>query len=91
MRLVYLALAHMIKYRGHFLIEGEFNSKNNDIQKNFQDFLDTYNAIFESDLSLENSKQLEEIVKDKISKLEKKDRILKLFPRRRIRGFFQSF
>ena len=76
LRLVYLALAHMIKYRGHFLIEGEFNSKNNDIQKNFQDFLDTYNAIFESDLSLENSKQLEEIVKDKISKLEKKDRIL---------------
>ena len=91
MRLVYLALAHMIKYRGHFLIEGEFNSKNNDIQKNFQDFLDTYNAIFESDLSLENSKQLEEIVKDKISKLEKKDRILKLFLGRRIRGFFQSF
>ena len=38
LRLVYLALAHMIKYRGHFLIEGEFNSKNNDIQKNFQDF-----------------------------------------------------
>ena len=25
LRLVYLALAHMIKYRGHFLIEGEFN------------------------------------------------------------------
>ena len=91
LRLVYLALAHMIKYRGHFLIEGEFNSKNNDIQKNFQDFLDTYNAIFESDLSLENSKQLEEIVKDKISKSAKKDRILKLFPEEKNSGIFSEF
>lgn len=91
LRLVYLALAHMIKYRGHFLIEGEFNSKNNDIQKNFQDFLDTYNAIFESDLSLENSKQLEEIVKDKISKSAKKDRILKLFPGEKNSGIFSDF
>ena len=91
LRLVYLALAHMIKYRGHFLIEGEYNSKNNDIQKNFQDFLDTYNAIFESDLSLENSKQLEEIVKDKISKSAKKDRILKLFPGEKNSGIFSEF
>lgn len=91
LRLVYLALAHMIKYRGHFLIEGEFNSKNNDIQKNFQDFLDTYNAIFESDLSLENSKKLEEIVKDKISKSAKKDRILKLFPGEKNSGIFSEF
>lgn len=91
LRLVYLALAHMIKYRGHFLIEGEFNSKNNDIQKNFQDFLDTYNAIFESDLSLENSKQLEEIVKDKISKSAKKDRILKLFPGEKNSGILSEF
>lgn len=67
LRLVYLALAHMIKYRGHFLIEGDFNSRNNDIKKNFQDFLDSYNAIFESDLSLENSKQLEELLKIKLA------------------------
>lgn len=91
LRLVYLALAHMIKYRGHFLIEGDFNSKNNDIQKNFQDFLDSYNAIFESDLSLENSKQLEEIVKDKISKSAKKDRLLKLFPGEKNSGIFSEF
>lgn len=91
LRLVYLALAHMIKYRGHFLIEGDFNSKNNDIQKNFQDFLDTYNTIFESDLSLENSKQLEEIVKDKISKSAKKDRLLKLFPGEKNSGIFSEF
>jgi len=29
-RLIYLALAHMIKYRGHFLFEGEFKSSNKD-------------------------------------------------------------
>lgn len=91
LRLVYLALAHMIKYRGHFLIEGDFNSRNNDIKKNFQDFLDSYNAIFESDLSLENSKQLEEIVKDKISKSAKKDRLLKLFPGEKNSGIFSEF
>lgn len=91
LRLVYLALAHMIKYRGHFLIEGDFNSRNNDIKKNFQDFLDSYSAIFESDLSLENSKQLEEIVKDKISKSAKKERLLKLFPREKNSGIFSEF
>ena len=91
LRLVYLALAHMIKYRGHFLIEGDFNSRNNDIKKNFQDFLDTYNAIFESDLSLENSKQLEEIVKDKISKSAKKDRLLKPLPGEKNSGIFSEF
>ena len=53
--------------------------------------MDTYNAIFESDLSLENSKQLEEIVKDKISKSAKKDRILKLFPGEKNSGIFSEF
>ena len=72
LRLVYLALAHMIKYRGHFLIEGDFNSKNNDIQKNFQDFLDTYNAIFESDLSLENSNNLRKLLKIRLVNQQRK-------------------
>ena len=27
-RLVYLALAHIIKYRGHFLFEGELDTEN---------------------------------------------------------------
>lgn len=34
LRLVYLALAHMIKFRGHFLIEGKLNAENTDVQKN---------------------------------------------------------
>ena len=41
LRLVYLALAHMIKYRGHFLIEGELNAENTDVQKLFNVFVET--------------------------------------------------
>ena len=45
LRLVYLALAHMIKFRGHFLIEGELNAENTDVQKLFNDFVETYDKI----------------------------------------------
>ncbi|SDB90551.1 CRISPR-associated endonuclease, Csn1 family [Pelagirhabdus alkalitolerans] len=45
-RLVYLALAHIIKYRGHFLIEGELNTENSSVEETFADFLNHYNQMF---------------------------------------------
>ncbi len=47
LRLIYLALAHMIKYRGHFLYEESFDIKNNDIQKIFSEFISIYDNTFE--------------------------------------------
>jgi CRISPR-associated endonuclease Csn1 len=45
-RLIYIALAHIIKYRGHFLIEGKLNTENISIEKTFKDFLVEYNLAF---------------------------------------------
>ncbi|MDO4659343.1 type II CRISPR RNA-guided endonuclease Cas9 [Streptococcus sp.] len=91
LRLIYLALAHMIKYRGHFLYEDTFDIKNNDIQKIFSEFISIYDNTFEgSSLSGQNA-QIEAIFTDKISKSAKRERVLKLFPDEKSTGLFSEF
>ena len=91
LRLIYLALAHMIKYRGHFLYEEAFDIKNNDIQKIFNEFISIYDNTFEgSSLSGQNA-QVEAIFTDKISKSAKRERVLKLFPDEKSTGLFSEF
>lgn len=91
LRLIYLALAHMIKYRGHFLYEDTFDIKNNDIQKIFSEFISIYDNTFEgSSLSGQNA-QVEAIFTDKISKSAKRERILKLFAYEKPTGLFSEF
>ena len=91
LHLIYLALAHMIKYRGHFLYEESFDIKNNDIQKIFNEFISIYDNTFEgSSLSGQNA-QVEAIFTDKISKSAKRERVLKLFPDEKSTGLFSEF
>ena len=91
LRLIYLALAHMIKYRGHFLYEDTFDIKNNDIKKIFNEFISTYDNTFErSSLSRQNA-PVEAIFTDKISKSAKRERVLKLFPDEKSTGLFSEF
>lgn len=45
LRLVYLALAHMIKFRGHFLYEGDLKAENTDVQALFKDFVEEYDRL----------------------------------------------
>ena len=91
LRLIYLVLAHMIKYRGHFLYEESFDIKNNDIQKIFNEFISIYDNTFEgSSLSGQNA-QVEAIFTDKISKSAKRERVLKLFPDEKSSGLFSEF
>lgn len=91
LRLIYLALAHMMKYRGHFLYEESFDIKNNDIQKIFNEFINIYDNTFEgSSLSGQNA-QVEAIFSDKISKSAKRERVLKLFPDEKSTGLFSEF
>ena len=91
LRLIYLALAHMIKYRGHFLYEESFDIKNNDIQKIFNEFISIYDNIFEGSLLSEQNPQVEAIFTDKISKTAKRERVLKLFPDEKSTGLFSEF
>ena len=91
LRLIYLALAHMIKYRGHFLYEDTFDIKNNDIKKIFNEFISIYDNTFEgSSLSGQNA-PVEAIFTDKISKSAKRERVLKLFPDEKPTGLFSEF
>ena len=91
LRLIYLALAHMIKYRGHFLYEESFDIKNNDIQKNFNEFLSIYDNTFEGNSLSGQNAQVEAIFTDKISKSAKRERVLKLFPDEKSTGLFSEF
>ena len=91
LRLIYLALAHMIKYRGHFLYEESFDIKNNDIQKIFNEFTSIYDNTFEGNSLSEQSVQVEAIFTDKISKSAKRERVLKLFPDEKSTGLFSEF
>ena len=91
LRLIYLALAHMIKYRGHFLYEESFDIKNNDIQKIFNEFISIYDNTFEGSTLSEQSVQVEAIFTDKISKSAKRERVLKLFPDEKSTGLFSEF
>ncbi|MGZ9835272.1 type II CRISPR RNA-guided endonuclease Cas9 [Streptococcus sp. V940] len=91
LRLIYLALAHMIKYRGHFLYEESFDIKNNDIQKIFNEFLSIYDNTFEENSLSGQNAQVEAIFTDKISKSAKRERVLKLFPDEKSTGLFSEF
>ena len=91
LRLIYLALAHIIKYRGHFLYEDSFDIKNNDIQKIFNEFTNIYDNTFEESSLSKGNAQVEEIFTDKISKSAKRDRVLKLFPDEKSTGLFSEF
>ena len=91
LRLIYLALAHMIKYRGHFLYEESFDIKNNDIQKIFSEFISIYDNTFEGSLLSGQNAQVEAIFTDKISKSAKRERVLKLFPDEKATGLFSEF
>ena len=91
LRLIYLALAHMMKYRRHFLYEESFDIKNNDIQKIFNEFISIYDNTFEGSSLSEQNVQVEAIFTDKISKSAKRERVLKLFPDEKSTGLFSEF
>ena len=91
LRLIYLALAHMIKYRGHFLYEESFDIKNNDIQKIFNEFISIYDNTFEGSSLSGQKAQVEAIFTDKISKSAKRERVLKLFSDEKSTGLFSEF
>lgn len=80
LRLVYLALAHMIKFRGHFLIEGELNAENTDVQKIFADFVRVYDRTFDDSHLSEITVDAASILTEKISKSRRLENLIKYYP-----------
>ena len=80
LRLVYLALAHMIKYRGHFLIEGKLNAENTDVQKLFTDFVGVYDRTFDDRHLSEITVDVASTLTEKISKSRRLENLIKYYP-----------
>ena len=78
LRLVYLALAHIIKYRGHFLDETFDPDASVSVEKRLNDFIVEYNELFDKDLSIEA--KFSEILMSDSSNSVKIESILSLYP-----------
>ena len=81
-RLVYLALSHIIKNRGHFLFDSAELGKNGlpDFESIWNELCDTVNDFFEDvDISLDNTNELKNILKAKTTKSFKKKSLFDLY------------
>lgn len=87
-RLVYLALAHIIKYRGHFLFE-KVDPKNANLKGNFSKFVEVYNEVFDDDKDC--SVEVESILGAKSTKSKKIEDILNLYPGLKKADLFAKF
>ncbi|AND79539.1 type II CRISPR RNA-guided endonuclease Cas9 [Streptococcus pantholopis] len=88
LRLVYLALAHMIKYRGHFLIEGELKAENTDVQKLFTDFVEVYDRTFDDSHLSEVTVDASSILTEKISKSRRLENLIESYPKEKKNTLF---
>lgn len=79
-RLIYLALHHMMKHRGHFLLNGNIEQVR-EFQTTFEQFLEAVRAEelgFSSEIGVERSKEIEAILKDRtLTKSAKKTKAVK--------------
>ncbi|EGO6530867.1 type II CRISPR RNA-guided endonuclease Cas9 [Enterococcus sp. GC34] len=97
LRLIYLALAHIVKYRGHFLIEGKLSTENISVKEQFQQFMIIYNQTFVNgegrlvSSPLPESVLIEEELTEKASRTKKSEKVLQQFPQEKANGLFGQF
>lgn len=88
LRLIYLALAHIIKYRGHFLIEGDIKSENQDLHTLFVDLVETFNKTVEDSSLSDQVPDVSEHLVEKVSKTRRLETIIGHFPGEKKNGLF---
>ncbi|MBF0709852.1 type II CRISPR RNA-guided endonuclease Cas9 [Gemella sp. GL1.1] len=81
LRLVYLALVHIIKYRGHFLLEGDIDLDSSSVNETFVNFINEYNSVFSErddfkSIELAQVVDVEAILKEKLSSTRKQEKIV---------------
>lgn len=97
LRLIYLALAHIIKYRGNFLIEGKLSTENSSVKETFKTFLQAYNQAFtvQENGSLINpineTIDIGSLFQERASRQRKAENVLKLFSNEKSSGPFMQF
>lgn len=88
LRLIYLALAHIIKFRGHFLIEGDLDSKNTDVNALFFKLVETYNSLFEEDKIEIQRFDATVILTEKTTKSRRLENIISKIPNQKRHSLF---
>ncbi|VWL85950.1 type II CRISPR RNA-guided endonuclease Cas9 [Oceanivirga miroungae] len=78
-RLVYLALHHIFKSRGHFLFENLGVDEIKDFDNLFNEYSSYINERFEKNISSDKKDELNEILCSKDTKRDKKNKIKELF------------
>ena len=78
-RLVYLAIHHIIKYRGNFLYEGDFSENTTQISTYFSEILTYLKENYQIELNINESEFLDILKKKNTSKSNKKDEMIKSF------------
>ncbi|GFZ26121.1 type II CRISPR RNA-guided endonuclease Cas9 [Lactobacillus corticis] len=84
LREIYLAVHHMVKYRGNFLHEGaakNFSSGKIEVEKTLREISSQLEFIFDNgvQINLNHSKEIEDVIKDKATlKADKIKEIIKL-------------
>lgn len=77
-RLVYLAVHHILKNRGHFLIEGDLSAAK-DFGNIFEKLIDMLRDEFSIEIYVEGSQRFEDVLRDKkMSKSDKAKQLSKL-------------
>ena len=78
-RLVYLAIHHILKYRGNFLYEGDFSNNAQEIEEKLDIICDFLEDRYEITLNC-NKQEIIDIFQEKnIAKTEKKEKLMKCF------------
>lgn len=78
-REVYLALSHILKYRGHFLTLGDIDPDNINMQNSWIDFIESCQEVFDLEVS-DESKTIADTFKSSDNRQEKIKKILYYFP-----------
>ncbi|OFP94925.1 type II CRISPR RNA-guided endonuclease Cas9 [Streptococcus sp. HMSC067A03] len=77
-REVYMALSHILKYRGHFLTLDKINPNHINMQSSWTDFIESCQEVFDLEIS-DESKTIVDIFKSSDNRQEKVKKILSYF------------
>lgn len=87
-RLIYLALHHILKYRGHFIFEGQSFEDIKSFDSIFAELQTWILENFELDINSNTKEKLEEIILSNKNKSNKKTDLKELFEDKRVQAIF---
>ena len=77
-RLVYLAVAHIIKHRGHFLSDMSTTDKQPDIQVTWDEFVENMQELMSMEVNCKDMDEFKRTLQEKMPKNEKKKKLKQL-------------